>query len=435
MHKTWLIIKREFSTRVRKKSFIIMTILGPILSAAIFILPAYLATLPEDNRVITVLDEPGMMDLDKGKENLKFRYLPPKEFDLEKAKEFFEKGDDYALLYIPASSNNDPDIMTYGSKLFCKSDISLGVEAYVQGKLDKYIQNEKLKAQGVDPDVLARTKTRVKLSVINLEKGKETESLSAVKMGIGYVSAFLIYFFVFVYGAQVMRGVIEEKTSRIVEVMVSTVKPFQLMAGKIFGLAGVALLQFLVWVVFGIAFYSAALSFILVPKLDAAKLTPTNVSTIDQDIIFRVFETIDAINFPYIIGCFLFFFLFGYLLYAAMFAAIGSAVDKESDTQQFMFPVSMPLVAGLIVLIRALDNPDGPIAFWFSVIPFTSPIVMMARVPFNVPIWELVVSMLTLLATFVGMMWVAGRIYRTGILMYGKKPKFKELLKWITYKS
>lgn len=436
MDKIWLILKREFSTRVRKRTFIIMTILGPILSSALFILPAYLATLPEDNRTITILDQPGLMDFDKGKESIKFRYLPPKEFDLELAKKFFTNSDDYALLYIPFSSNNDPDILTNGSILFSKGDVSLGVESYVQNQLDKYIQAEKLKAQGVDPDVLARTKTKVNLRTINLEAGEETESLAPVKMGIGYIAGFMIYLFVFIYGSQVMRGVIEEKTSRIVEVMISSVKPYQLMAGKIFGLAGVALLQFIIWVVFGIGIYLLAITFVLGDKLDSAQVAANGaMQNMDDDMIFKIVNTIEVINFPYIIGCFLFFFLFGYLLYAAMFAAVGSAVDKESDTQQFMLPISLPLIAGIIVLIRALDNPDGPIAFWFSMIPFTSPIVMMARVPFNVPVWQLALSMTILVITFVVMIWLAARIYRTGILMYGKKPKLKELMKWIAYKG
>lgn len=436
MKKTWLIIQREFKTRVRKKSFIIMTILGPILSAALFILPAYLATLPEDNRTIMILDEPLLMDFDRGKDNVKFRYLPPDQFDLERAKDFFNKQDDYALLYIPASSLGDPDIIARSVVLFSKGDISIGVENYIENKLESYLQKEKLKAQGVDPGVIAATKSNVKLKTINIEEGEETSSLAPVKMGIGYIAAFLIYLFVFVYGAQVMRGVIEEKTSRIVEVMISSVKPFQLMAGKIFGLAAVALTQFLIWVIFGMGLYFVAIYFILGEQIDATQVATRGMMTSENDtMIFDIINTIDAINFPYIIGCFIFYFMFGYLLYAAMFAAIGSAVDKESDTQQFMFPVSIPLIAGIIVLIRALDNPDGAIAFWFSMVPFTSPIVMMARVPFNVPIWELALSMFVLVVSFVVMTWLAGRIYRTGILMYGKKPTFKELFKWISYRK
>lgn len=436
MNKTWLILQREFKTRVRKKSFIIMTILGPILSAALFILPAYLATLPEDNRTIMVLDEPVLMDFDKGKEDVKFRYLPPDQFDLDRAKDFFSKQDDYAFLYIPTGTNPDPDVIARNVILFSKGDVNIGVENYVEDLLEKYIQREKLKAQGVDPTILAQTKSNVKLRTVNMDEGGETASLAPVKMGIGYIAGFLIYLFVFVYGAQVMRGVIEEKTSRIVEVMISSVKPFQLMAGKIFGLAAVALTQFLIWVIFGIGLYLVAVNFILGNEIDAANVASQGMMTPENDnMIFSIINTIDAINFPYIIGCFIFYFLFGYLLYAAMFAAIGSAVDKESDTQQFMFPVSLPLIAAIIVLIRALDNPDGNIAFWFSMIPLTSPIVMMARVPFNIPIWQLALSMTILIASFVFMTWLAGRIYRTGILMYGKKPTFKELLKWVTYKK
>ena len=437
MQKTWLIIKREFITRVRKRSFIIMTILGPILSAAIFILPAILATLPADERTVLVLDEAALLDFDKGSDDLQFRYLPPAEFDFDKAKEFFKKKDDYAFLHIPISEGGDPDFIARNTALYRDGDISIGVENYIENKLENLLQKEKLKSQGVDPQVLALSKTRVSIKTFNISAGTATESLAPVKMGIGYVAGFLIYIFVFVYGAQVMRGVIEEKTSRIVEVMISSVRPFQLMAGKIFGLAAVALTQFFIWVVFGAIFYALAVFFILRDKLDSANVAASQNQMMDNDneLIFNIFNTIEAINFPLIIGCFLFFFLFGYLLYAALFAAIGSAVDKESDTQQFMLPVSLPLIAAIVVLIRAIDAPDGPIAFWFSMFPLTSPIVMMARVPFNVPAWELALSMFILLATFVGMIWLAGRIYRTGILMYGKKPSLKEMVKWISYKN
>ncbi len=432
--KIALIIQREFINRVRKKSFLIMTILGPILSAALFILPAYFATLPDEERVVVVLDEPVLMDFDKGKENLKFNYLDPRKFDLEDARRFYEKSGHYAFLYIPpGGSNMDPDFITQNIVLYSMGDINFSAEGYIEDLLEKYIQKEKLKSQGVDPEVLARTQTKVDIRTINIEEGTEKESLTPVKMGIGYIAGFLIYLFVFIYGAQIMRGVIEEKTSRIVEVMISSVKPFELMFGKIIGLASVALLQFLIWLVFGIALYFVAATFILGDALEASKVAAPGYAP-DQDLALQIMNTIGQIDFPYIIGCFLFFFMFGYLLYAALFAAIGSAVDKESDTQQFMFPVSLPLIASIIVLIRALDNPDGSIAFWFSIIPFTSPIVMMARIPFSVPWWELALSMVLLVGAFLVMTWLAGRIYRTGILMYGKKPRLKEILKWITYR-
>ncbi len=432
--KIALIIYREFITRIRKRSFIIMTIIGPVLSAALFILPAYFATLPDEERVIVVLDQPTLMDFDRGKDNLKFNYLDPRVYDFEQARAFFRKSGHYGLLYIPSGETMDPDFISRNITLYSLGDINFSTENYIRDQLEEYIQKEKLKSQGVDPEVLARTKTKVRLRTINMEEGTEKESLTPVKMGIGYVAGFLIYLFVFIYGAQIMRGVIEEKTSRIVEVMVSSVKPFELMLGKIIGLASVALVQFLIWLVFGVAIYTLASVFILGDAVEASRITTPGYQA-NQDISFQVLNTLSQINFPYIIGCFLFFFLFGYLLYAAVFAAIGSAVDKESDTQQFMFPVSLPLIASIIVLIRALDNPDGAIAFWFSIIPFTSPIVMMARIPFNVPWWELALSMVLLVGAFLTMTWLAGRIYRTGILMYGKKPKLKELAKWITYRN
>ncbi len=435
MSKVLLILKREFITRVRKKSFLIMTILGPVLLSALFMLPAYLATLPGDERTITVLDEAALLDFDRGKDNLKFRYLPPEKFGLEEAKEFFSNSEDYAFLYIPQSEGGDPDFISRNTQLYSRGDVSFSVEIYIEDMLEKYIQKEKLKAQGVDPEVLARTKTKVNIRIFNLEKDTETENLAAIKMAIGYIGGFLIYIFVFIYGAQVMRGVIEEKTSRIVEVMVSSVKPFQLMMGKILGLASVALLQFVIWIVFGTGFYLIATTVILGDKLDAANIARQPMQGMDNEMIFDIVNTVSAINFPYIISCFIFFFLFGFLLYAALFAAIGSAVDKESDTQQFMLPVSLPIIAGIIVMIRALENPDGPVAVWFSMIPLTSPIVMMSRVPFEISWWQLVLSMIILIVTFVFITWLAGRIYRIGILMYGKKPSFREILKWTTYKN
>jgi len=435
MNKILLILKREFITRVRKKTFLVMTVLGPVLMAAVFVLPAYLATLPGDERTITVLDQATLLDFDKGKDNTKFRYLPPDKFNLEEAKKFYTNSDDYAFLYIPASEGGDPDFISRNTQLFSRGDVSFMVESYIEDLLEKYIQREKLKAQGVDPEVLARTKTNVNIRIYNLEDDTETENLAPIKMGIGYVAGFLIYIFVFIYGAQVMRGVIEEKTSRIVEVMISSVKPFQLMMGKILGLASVALLQFLVWIIFGTGLYVIATTLILGDKLDAGNVAQQQLQGEESEMIFELVNTIGAINIPYILSCFIFFFLFGFLLYAALFAAVGSAVDKESDTQQFMIPLSLPIFAGLIVMIRALENPDGSIATWFSMIPLTSPIVMMSRVPFEVPWWQLVLSMVILVGTFILITWLAARIYRTGILMYGKKPSFAEIFKWITYKN
>jgi ABC-2 type transport system permease protein len=432
MHKLLLIIKREFSTRVRKKTFLIMTILGPILLALIMFLPAYLATLPGDEKVVLVLDEASIMNFEKTAGEVKFNYLPDQKFNRKEALDFFKESGHYGLLYIPSSESADPDFSARNVKLYVMGDAGLKVTSDIESLLEQNIQKEKLKAQGVDPEIIARTKSNVRLAAINIEARDEKESIAGVKMIIGYVGGFLIYIFVFLYGAQVMRGVIEEKTSRIVEVMISSVTPFQLMLGKIIGIAGVALLQFLVWLVCGIVFYSIAIAVFIGDALDPAKLSADSPIPADS-LAFDVQHALESINFPYLIGVFIFFFLVGYLLYAALFAAIGAAVDKESDTQQFMLPVSLPLIAAIVVLIRAIDEPNGVIATWFSMIPLTSPVVMMARAPFNVPLYQMILSMVLLLLSFFFFTWVAGRIYRTGILMYGKKPSVKELFKWISY--
>lgn len=428
-----LIIRREFSTRVRKKTFIILTILGPILMAALFVLPAYLATLPGEERTISVLDEPLLLDFDKGKDDLKLRYLPPQKFSPEEAIEFSRAQGDYAFMHIPPTETGDPDWLARNIKIYRDGDVTFSVENYLESRIEKYLQNEKLKASGVDPEIIARTKTKVNLRTINTEVGKETENAVLLKMGIGYVTAFLVYIFVFLYAAQVMRGVIEEKTSRIMEVIISSVKPFELMMGKIIGVALVALLQFVIWLVFGGLLYALSAWLILGDAMQGVQNMPGQVTDESQQVAFEVLNTLSVINFPLIIGVFTFYFLIGYLLYAAFFAAIGSVVDKESDSGQFSLPVSIPLIIALVVLFRALDQPDGALAFWFSLIPFTSPVVMMARIPFGVPAWELILSMGLLVLAFVGAVWFAARIYRTGVLMYGKKPTFRELFRWLRY--
>lgn len=432
MKAVGLIIKREFLTRVRKKTFLVLTILGPILSALVFILPAYLASLPGDEKVITVLDESLLLDFDKGKENLKLRYLPPDQFNLKTAQAFSRAQEDYAFLYVPQSATGDPDWLSSNIKIFRAGDVGIEVEQYLERQLEDQLQKEKLRANGVDPEILARTKTKVNLRTINTEAGKETENASLIKSGIGYVAAFLIYLFIFFYGAQVMRGVIEEKTNRIVEIMISSVRPFQLMLGKVVGIALVALLQFSIWVLFGALLYFIAAQWLMADMMETVQ---QGGAAAEDAFAFDLFAALSTINFPLILLSFLFYFITGYLLYAAFFAAVGSAVDKESDASQFSFPVSVPLLLALIVMIRVLTNPEGPVAFWASIIPLTSPIVMMARLPFGVPSWELLLSMALMLLAIWAALGAAAKIYRTGILMYGKKPTFRELFRWLTYKD
>lgn len=437
MNKTWLIIQREFSTRVKKKSFLILTILGPLLLGGLMVAPALLATLPDEARTIMVLDQPNILRQDRGTEQLQFKYMDPKAFDLDKAKALFQESDNYALLYIPSGSGYDPDFFAKNVLLFGKKDIALSTEGFIKDKLKNLIENEKLKIAGVEPDIIAQNKTSIDIKTINLSEQGEKLSFTPIKMILGYISGFFIYFFIFFYAGQVMRGVIEEKTNRIVEVIVSSVKPFQLMLGKIVGIGLVGLAQFSIWVVLSSLIYIGLSNTLLKEKFDTMALAEQQglPEMEGMDKSFEIMQAVMNVNFPLVVGAFLFFFLGGYLLYSALFAAVGAAVDNETDSQQFMLPVTVPLILAIVVMLRVAENPDSALAFWFSIIPLTSPIVMMVRIPFGVPTWELLLSVGLLIAGFFVANWIAAKIYRVGILMYGKKITYKELGKWIFYKG
>ena len=442
MNKITLIIKREYLTRVKKRSFIVMTILGPILMAALMIVPVYLANQSSsDKKSITVLDETAwFLDKFQNSENLTFHNTFS---SLELAKEDFFKSDDYALLYIPKPKETIPtSVYIYSDK-----QPNIEVKTYIQSIIKNEVESRKLVASGIDKEILKSIKTNINISTIKItESGEEQKTYTEISMAIGIFSGILIYFFIFLFGSQVMRGVIEEKTSRIVEVIVSSVKPFQLMMGKIVGIALVGLTQLLLWVVLTFTIVGIfQVSFAdKLPINNTEMLSSGNpLQQIDADKkidfgnekINEVFEVIFSIDYATIIFSFVFFFLFGYLLYAALFAAIGSAVDSEADTQQFMLPITIPLIFSIVMAQAVIQNPDGPLAFWLSIIPFTSPIIMMVRIPFGVPAIELILSMVLLVLGFIGTTWMAAKIYKTGILMYGKKVNYKELWKWLRYKS
>ncbi len=445
MHKIALIIRREYSTRVQKKSFIILTLLMPILMSALMILPAYFASMDdEETRTIAVYDGSsvflGRLDTSGF---TKFKYISPKEY-LE-IKDNFKNSKYYALLVA------EPNFVTNNTvKVISGSNIPFDLKSQIEDKIRTVVENDKMAElirQTAIPDLQAKikaTKQKIRVETIKLGDGGEAKKSSTeIGMVLGYIFGFLIYMFIFIYGSMVMQGVMEEKQSRIVEVIISSVKPFQLMMGKIVGIAFVGLTQFAIWVVLGFTILSASRSFYPGNNLQAQQIQ--NVMAQSQDAVKQaaapqidkmqeVFSMIDTINFPLIIGCFIFFFIGGYLLYSSMFAAVGSAVDAQEDAQQFMLPITLPIILSIMVMMSAIRSPEGPVAFWFSMIPFTSPIVMMARIPFGVPAWQLILSMVLLVATFIGMVWVAGKIYRTGILMYGKKPSWKEIGKWLMYK-
>ncbi len=455
MKKIFLIIRREYLTRVKKRSFIVMTILGPLLIAATMIVPIYLANRTADTKKVAVLDESGIFyEKFKDSEEIKFHYLVS---DITTAKANFSKSEDDALLFIPKTEVTLPT----NAIIYSEKSVSINVTSYIKNVMSKQVEELKLQAQlrelqtdkknpvSVD-DILKSIKTSVDINTMKIgEDGKESKSYTELNMVLGMVSGILIYFFIFMFGAQVMRGVIEEKTSRIVEVIISSVKPFQLMMGKIIGVGLVGLTQFLLWVILTFGIVTVVTSTMTSKDVNKSAteqlmkqktgMSPDNSGSVtSQDASAEgmsvVMDAIKSVNFPVMIGAFLFFFLVGYLLYAALFAAIGGAVDSEADTQQFMFPITVPLILSIVMAQYIIQDPDGPVAFWFSIFPLTSPVIMMIRIPFGVPYIQIILSMVLLLLGFLGTTWLAARIYRTGILMYGKKVNYKELWKWIRYK-
>ncbi|MEI6524182.1 MAG: ABC transporter permease [Bacteroidota bacterium] len=437
--KILLIIQREFLSRVKKRSFLIMTILGPVLMAGVILSRFWLEMIPEEPQTIAIVDETKLFN---GKlienEGVKFEFLN-KEIIL--AKKDFYTIDNNILLYIPSNILQGQAIQVY-----YKKQPSLEIVSYIQSQVNTKLQDFKLLASGIDQEKLAQTKTKVKvLSTKVAESGEEETSNSALKIIIGFLGGFLIYLFVFLYGSQVMRGVIEEKSNRIIEVIISSVKPFELMMGKIIGIACVGLLQFLLWVILTFGFSSLAMNFFASKNYNAKTVEQTfksnssvqqNISEPEIDIsASETLQSLAKIDFVLIISLFIFYFLGGYLLYGALFAAIGAAVDNEADTQQFILPITAPLIIAFIAAQVVIKDPESQMAFWFSIIPFTSPVVMMVRIPFGIPIWQVGLSMILLVAGFIFTTWFAAKIYRTGILMYGKKPTFKELSKWLFYKN
>ncbi len=444
MGKISLIIQREYLTRVRKRSFIIMTILGPLLMAGVAIVPVWLASANESVRSIVVLDETGMMDYQlQSNPTIQFSYS---HVSLEEAKRNLEKSGNYALVYIPKAQDDNLIVTQRSIKLYSPNQVSLNVKIYIENQLEKQLERAMLKANGVDKDLVSSIEKTVKVSIQNVDlnhkDAKDKSNDVEVSTALGAFAGILIYFFIFLFGSQVMRGVIEEKSNRIVELIISSVKPFQLMMGKIIGIALVGLTQFLLWVILTASIYTVFLNTVVKEKFSADKIemlmkkSPdgTAVEDIDQLIENQmVIERINQINWALIIPCFVFYFLGGYLLYGAMFAAVGGAVDNDADTQQFVLPITIPLIFSFVMAQTVLNDPTGVMARWLSIIPLTSPIVMMVRLPFHVPVWELVLSMVMLVLGFIFTTWIAGKIYRTGILMYGKRVTWREMARWLRY--
>jgi len=440
MGKIGLIIRREYVTRVRKKSFIIMTILGPLLMGSLFVVPVLMNDAGQSSKIIQVIDETGIIEHDlTGNDNVTFVYS---HIPIEVAKRDIEKSGYFAIVYIKKFPENDLKHFQESIKLFSDNQISLSLKLFIRNQIERQIERLQLQSQNVDQDLVESIKKTVNVPLeVKPITGVESANVE-MNTALGMIGGILIYFFIFLFGAQVMRGVIEEKTSRIVEVIISSVKPFQLMMGKIIGIAMVGLTQFLLWIVLTGSIYAVFMATVVKNQYSAEnvsaieKMNPdgTGSANIDQmQQTQQVINSVEQIPWGVIIPCFIFYFLAGYLLYGALFAAIGGAVDAESDTQQFMLPISAPLIFSFIMAQPVLNDPDGPLAFWLSMIPFTSPIIMMVRIPFDVPVWQIILSMSILVVGFIGTTWFAAKIYRTGILMYGKRVTWREIFRWLRY--
>ena len=443
MKKTLLIIQREYLARVKKKSFILMTFLVPGLILAMYGIIFLIAKNSDSlNKVreVKVIDESRIFAGKlKDHKNVHFSVLKQ---SLPEAKKSAKKNDDLFILFISKNFTDKNSVRIFSGK---KPNFALVNE--VETQLNTIATGNNMAAAGIDVMKLSGLKTNISAETKQLTDNGEKDSNLASAYGIGVASAILIYISLFIYGSQVMRGVIEEKTNRIIEVIVSSVKPFQLMLGKILGVGLVGLTQFLLWIVLSTIVTNIAGK--VFTKNEVATEQSSNQTQIKgaknsmqqsqmpiSNPVMNFLKSLEGVNYVYILSCFIFYFLSGYLLYSALFAAVGSAVDSETETQQFMFPITLPLLFTYILSFAYLvNNPDSTLAFWLSVIPFTAPIAMMVRVPFGVPDWQLALSMLMMVLGFLFTTWVASRIYRVGVLMYGKKVNYKELAKWFFYKE
>lgn len=447
-NKLFLIISREFSIRVKKKSFILLTLLIPIFFAALIILPSVIMTFSsgEKGQKILVVDK-SQVCAPFFKNTEEYTYQFDSNADIDKIKKNFAKEDLYAIIEISSlDSNSNVSVNAVSSK-----QLNISTKSEIERTVKKAIEKTKLGRYNIEniDSILKDVNTEVSVKTFTIsEGGDEKAGMVEINMGIAYIASFMIYMFIFMFGSMVMRGVIEEKTSRVVEVIISSVKPFELMLGKILGVGAVALVQFLIWIVLTVGITFGVQSVIGIDKIMGnsevtQQMTGGQLSGDMSQAVTKisannspmgdVFNALSDVNFVSITLAFITFFILGYLLYASLFAAVGSAADNESDTQQLVLPITLPLIIGLFIMIHTFQYPDSSLSFWGSMIPFTSPMVMMARVPFGVPAWEMALSIGILFGTFLLMAYVSAKIYRVGILMYGKKASWKDMVKWIKF--
>ena len=436
MNKLTLIIKREFIAKVRNKSFIIMTLLSPVLMIGMIALVAFLTKSSIDKKsTIAYVDDSGFFKENNLKDSKTIHFEDLSTVGLEKAKIIVNESTQEGLLFIPKKENINQ--LAKNIQFFSKESPGMVTISTLESIIEKRLRNEKMLQLNIDIQELEKSKVNVDIQMSNFSGEKSSKMINGIKIGLGMGAGYMVMLFIIVYGAMVMRSVIEEKTSRIIEVIISSVKPFQLMLGKILGVAAAGLTQFLIWGVLlfiGMIISSSLFGLDLSSNVDTSQISEQQMEVLAQD--KGQFVLLELLNLPLFSMSVLFilYFLCGYLLYSSIYAAIGAAVDNETDSQQFMLPVLMPLMIAVYVgFATVINDPHGNIATIFSMIPFTSPIVMLMRIPFGVPWWQILISLSILFVTFLGVVWVAAKIYRVGILMYGKKVNYKELYKWIKY--
>jgi len=432
-----LIIKREYLTKVKNKSFIVMTILSPIIMIALFAVVAYLSQLNNNKeRTISILDESGQISsIFENTDNTTYNILSS--ITLDEAKALVEKNEEYGLLHI--SNNGDLDQMAKSIRFYSEDTPSLTLISSLESKLEKKLTDLKLQQGGVDIDKIKSSKTSVDIAQESYQGEKTSKLDNIVKLAFGGFAGYMLFMFIIIYGNMIMRSVIEEKTSRIIEVIISSVKPIQLMMGKIIGTSLAGITQFVIWIILGTLLMTIVslifgIDFAAMQTPQQEMLQEAAQSVEVQNQMQNLMTAIYNLPITNLIVAFILFFIGGYLLYSSLYAAIGAAVDNETDTQQFMLPILMPLILAVYVgVFTVIEDPHGTVSTVFSFIPLTSPVVMLMRIPFGVPLWQQLVSLGLLIGTFVFTVWFAAKIYRVGILMYGKKPSYKELFKWLKY--
>ncbi len=441
MNKLQLIIQREFIAKVRNKSFIVMTFLSPLIIVGMGALIYFLIQKNDEKiKKIVYVDYSEMFSKEDFKDTKTIHYLDYTVLGIEEIKKKVEAGNYYGALFIP--KQDSLELLAKSIEFYSKDSPGMSLMNSLENKIASKIRNEKLNNFGIDLEKLKASNIKTAIKMVDFSGEESSQLINGLKIGLGLIAGYLLMMFVIIYGNSVMRSVIEEKTSRIIEIIVSSVKPFQLMMGKILGNAAAGLLQFFIWglLIFGILTVISAVFGVDIVEMQSAGIPSEQMETVkkaatgDKSVV--LIQEILQLPILKMFVLFIFCFLGGFMLYSSLFAAIGAAVDNETDTQQFMLPIMLPLILGMYVgSAMVINDPHGSVAVLFSHIPFTSPIVMLMRVPFGVSWYEIAISMALLMITFVCMVWLAAKIYRVGILMYGKKPTYKDLYTWLKFKG